>query len=635
MVKRPIKIITFVVVDFMIVGAVIFPATMLGLAEEEESEITYTEEWTTDIENGTAELNLTIEGLNETTEYDIEIYENETQFLNETEVEDHEAEVTIIEEADGNGTLEIKAEFEELEEHEEYFYTIVIYQGTELIDLYETTHVQGTSYEITNLTELQTINDDLDAHYILMNDINASETESWNKLNWTGTWEANKEYTENDYIEESGNYYYQLQDSYTSGSSFDSSQWIETTEFTGGSADDGEALGWRPLGWREFGSINAFSGSFDGQGHTISNLYINRGQENNAGMFGYTDGSTIENVGLEDVDVSKSATSEWYRATGGLVGLNRNSATVQNSYATGDVSGDTTVGGLVGLNRDSSTVSNSYATGDVSGERNTGGLVGLNRNSATVSNSYATGNVSGENNVGGLVGSNRNSATVQNSYSTGDVSGDSRAGGLVGFNRDSSTVQNSYSTGTVSGSDMVGGLVGYNWDGTVKNSYATGDVTGDDNVGGLVGRVYNEEGKTDEILYSYANSDINPDLDLIGADDTSGTLNTTGSSLKTTAEFTSYSTFDEWDITTVEPGETDDSYTWNIVDGHTEPFLSFEENPLDDNDDGDDDQDDEDNGIPITDDDGWIDWLCENRTRSLVIFLTAGIFVMIAKEYRS
>ena len=66
-------------------------------------------------------------------------------------------------------------------------------------------------YEITNLAELQSINDDLDAHYILMNDINASETESWNKLNWTGTWEADKTYTENDYIEHDGYYYYMLQ----------------------------------------------------------------------------------------------------------------------------------------------------------------------------------------------------------------------------------------------------------------------------------------------------------------------------------------------------------------------------------------------------------------------------------------
>jgi len=65
-------------------------------------------------------------------------------------------------------------------------------------------------------------------------------------------------------------------------------------------------------------------------------------------------------------------------------------------------------------------------------------------------------------------------------------------------------------------------------------------VSGDSDVGGLVGRVYNDEGDTEEILYSYANSDINPDLDLIGSDGTSGTLDTTGSSLKTTAEMTDY-----------------------------------------------------------------------------------------------
>jgi len=343
--------------------------------------------------------------------------------------------------------------------------------------------------EISTLQELQAINDYLSGDYVLVNIIDAIATASWNQLNWRGTWQSSTTYNENDYIEESGNYYYQLQDSYTSGTSFDFNQWIQTTNFTGGSADDGTALGFRPLGNRNeaYTDLGEFTGSFDGQNHTITGLYINRGQENNAGLFGFTDGSTIENISLEDVDVSKGSGSDFYRGMGGLVGNNYDGSKVSNSYATGTVSG---------------------------GDYNTGGMVGYNVGS-TVSNSYATGDVSGSNNVGGLVGYNRYS-TVSNSYSTGDVSGSDYVGGLVGQNR--------YST-------------------TVQNSYATGDVSGSGRVGGLVGRVYNNEEDTDEILYSYANSDINPDLDLIGADDTSGTLDTTGSSLKTTAEMTDYPSY--------------------------------------------------------------------------------------------
>jgi len=406
---------------------------------------------------------------------------------------------------------------------------------------------------------LQDINNNLSGDYVLTSDIDASDTQNWNQLNWCGTYDTTKTYYENDYIEESGNYYYQLQDEYVAEDPFDSSQWVQTTEFTGGSEDDGEPLGFRPLGNNNeaYTDLGGFSGSFDGQNHTITGLYINRGQENNAGLFGYAHGSTIENIGLEDVDVSKGSGSGWYRATGGLVGYTRNS-TVQNSYSTGDVSGSDRVGGLVGHNYDFSTVSNSYSTGDVSGDATVGGLVGYNQDSSTVQNSYSTGTVSGEgNSVGGLVGYNQHSSTVSNSYTTGDVSGSDRVGGLVGYTRVSSTVQNSYATGTVSG---------------------------DNSVGGLVGRVWNNEGETDEILYSYANSDINPDLDLIGADDTSGTLDTTGSSLKTTAEMTDYPDYPnayeqtEWNI------DTDTNWTtahWNAdqrdVAGY--PALTFQDAP--------------------------------------------------------
>jgi len=90
-------------------------------------------------------------------------------------------------------------------------------------------------------------------------------------------------------------------------------------------------------------------------------------------------------------------------------------------------------------------------------------------------------------------------------------------------------------------------------------------VSGEYRVGGLVGRVYNEAGDTDEILYSYANSDINPDLDLIGdTSAVSGTLDTTGSSLESTSNMTDYEnnypeTYENWDFSsTWRYGGTED-----------------------------------------------------------------------------
>ena len=121
--------------------------------------------------------------------------------------------------------------------------------------------------------------------------------------------------------------------------------------------------------------------------------------------------------------------------TGGLVGSA--SGTVSNSYATGSVSGTwNSIGGLVGqLNN--GTVSKCYATGNVisTGDYNTGGLVGVALNSFTINDSFATGEVKGNTFNGGLIGSLETpsgTATITNSYATGEVNGTRGNGSLIG-----------------------------------------------------------------------------------------------------------------------------------------------------------------------------------------------------------
>lgn len=179
-----------------------------------------------------------------------------------------------------------------------------------------------------------------------------------------------------------------------------------------------ESSGWNPLGKN---STNEFSGHFDGQSYVISDVYINRIDEDNVGLFGYTgNNSIIENVGLEDADIKGNDN------VGRLVG--RNWGQISNSYATGFVTGSDSVGGLVGINYKS--IENSYATGDVTGNVEVGGLVGENHEK--ISNSYANGDVTGNNYVGGLAGYSRGS--IDNSYATGFVTGNNYVGGLVGIN---------------------------------------------------------------------------------------------------------------------------------------------------------------------------------------------------------
>ena len=165
---------------------------------------------------------------------------------------------------------------------------------------------------------------DLDADYKLIQDIDASETENWNN-----------------------------------GQGFNP-------------IGEGDNDGKQP-------NAEFFTGSFDGQNHTISNLSINRLDDDYVGLFGLIgEGGEVKNVGVINVNITGNTN------VGGLVGKNYN-GNISNSYSTGNVSGDIRVGGLVGENY--GTVSNSYSTGNVTGESDyVGGLVGYNDES--VSDSY-------------------------------------------------------------------------------------------------------------------------------------------------------------------------------------------------------------------------------------------------------
>ncbi len=248
--------------------------------------------------------------------------------------------------------------------------------------------------------------------------------------------------------------------------------------------------GWEPIG--SAGTGNEFVATFDGNGHTISHLYIIR-SSSRIGLFGVVgNGGRVRNVGVREVAVTGSGRGI---IVGGLAG--KNAGIITGSYVTGSVTstgtGSSEVGGLVGRNggpSDSgSSIVASYATASVTGSAShgrVGGLAGYNYGS--IQASYATGSVKGLGNqsyVGGLVGLH-NGGSIAVCYATGSVTGKTNVGGLAGQN--DTSIWASYATGAVTGDDFVGGLVGYNQSGYIRASYATGWVTstGSD-VGGLVG----------------------------------------------------------------------------------------------------------------------------------------------------
>ena len=96
--------------------------------------------------------------------------------------------------------------------------------------------------------------------------------------------------------------------------------------------------GFTPIG----NDINSFSGLFDGNGHTISNLYINRSTQDYVGLVGYTHNATIRNLGLIDVNITG------HNYVGALIGHLDNYTTISNNYSTGQIIGNLDIGGLVG-----------------------------------------------------------------------------------------------------------------------------------------------------------------------------------------------------------------------------------------------------------------------------------------------
>ena len=217
-------------------------------------------------------------------------------------------------------------------------------------------------------------------------------------------------------------------------------------------------------GWLSIGtSSSGFVGTYDGMGHTISNLYINQPGSNYSGLFGFTGSMSsnipakIQNLGVINVDINGGL------YVGALVGYNQRGY-ISNCYSTGTVVGNTSiVGGLVGSSVFDSYITYCYSEANVTG---------------------ATGDVY----VGGLVGRILDSE-ISNSYSRGSVTApfdhahNSYSGGLVGNANGNALIRNCYSTGLVSSTDepsltdhLYGGLIALS-DGTVSVVNSFWDIT--------------------------------------------------------------------------------------------------------------------------------------------------------------
>jgi len=204
-----------------------------------------------------------------------------------------------------------------------------------------------------------------------------------------------------------------------------------------------------------------YLGNFDGLGHSISNLYINRPSEEGVGL-------------IRRVSAPRSmGGSQWVDRDGTIRNLSVNEAYVVGKNRVGIVAGSN---GSVGVNLSSSgaVAGEGYGVGGVFGELNGG----------SISSSFSSATVRGGLRVGGLIGESLG-GTVANCYATGDVTLTQRyfsAGGLVGLAYYGAKVLNSYSTGQVfnlNGGGDVGGLIGSMlYDSSASASYFDSDKSG-------------------------------------------------------------------------------------------------------------------------------------------------------------
>ena len=236
-----------------------------------------------------------------------------------------------------------------------------------------------------------------------------------------------------------------------------------------------EVTGANPSNWTPIGTSisNAYKGTFDGGGHTITGLTVT-GSDQYAGLFGRIDsGGKVKNVVLEGVQI-ESDNSLGY--AGGVAGYSYGN--IENCSVSGSVSGSgssSDVGGVVG-SQIGGSITGCSSSATVKGTQRAGGVAGATNSGAILTACYATGSVTLVSNgldtyfAGGVVGNNNGTSTLQACYAWGSVTGSGSGtiyvGGVTGAN-DIGTLQACYhAKGAVSGpAGATGGVAGRNFKG--------------------------------------------------------------------------------------------------------------------------------------------------------------------------
>lgn len=228
--------------------------------------------------------------------------------------------------------------------------------------------------------------------------------------------------TQNDpYLIESAYHLKALADSVNTGITYEEQHFVLTSDIS--LAEYQTSSGWMPIGKTIPGLSTAyFMGNFDGDGHKITGLYINR-QQGYQGLFGSAKEATIKNLYIENAQINSHADT-------GILAAVAFKSEIINCATTGTINGGNNVGGLISLIKES-TVDKCFSNVEITGNGYLGGMFSGISASSQVSNSYSGGSITGEAYIGGFAVA-AISSSITNCYSYTEINGENHLGGFLG-----------------------------------------------------------------------------------------------------------------------------------------------------------------------------------------------------------
>ena len=279
-------------------------------------------------------------------------------------------------------------------------------------------------------------------------------------------------------------------------------------------------------GWHYF----VFYGVYDGQDHSISNLYTYSTDNSGTGFFSGIRNAEIKNLYLQNVDflghyysgglaafvrssliINCHVTGSIFADDSGVGGIagSVSSSVIEDCSFAGNVTGLSKVGGAFGYVQNNSDIVNIHSNANVNGfDESVGGLIGRAVSNSDIFDCRAEGTVDGIDIVGGLIGNADGGSDLNDSFFVGSVAGQNNVGGLIGIADDGSDCKRNYFQGNVVGELNVGGLIGYCHDLDIDKCHTSGSVTGYEKVGGFIGYALSRI----EIKDSWMESDIDGEM---------------------------------------------------------------------------------------------------------------------------